>query len=54
MEPTGGRGIPGSGPKPFCGLNAKARRVAGLHLLLYKLVITGESSFWFVENTVSG
>lgn len=34
-------GIPRSGPKPFCGLNAKARRVAGLQSLLYKLIVTG-------------
>jgi hypothetical protein len=30
-----------SGPKPFCGLNAKARLVAGLISLLYKLIMTG-------------
>jgi hypothetical protein len=39
-------GILGSGPKPFFGLNAKARLVAGLNLYSISYLYLGESSFW--------
>jgi hypothetical protein len=41
-----------SGPKPFCGLNAKARRLAGLTSLLYRLIITWRVKLLPVENVV--
>lgn len=46
-------GIPWSGPEPFGGLNAKARRVAGLNLSLYKLIITGGVKLLLVEIVVN-
>jgi hypothetical protein len=42
--------IPDPGLSLFYGLNAKARRVAGLQSLLYKLIILGESSFWLWKS----
>jgi hypothetical protein len=46
-------GIPGLDLSLFGGLNAKARRVAGLNSLLYKLIISGRVKLLAVEIVVS-
>jgi hypothetical protein len=47
-------GIPDPVLSLLVGLNAKARRVAGLNSLLYKLIISGRVKLLVVENVVSG
>jgi hypothetical protein len=46
-------GIPDPDLSLFCRLNAKARRVAGLNSLLYKLIISGRVKLLAVEIVVS-